>query len=566
LTFLSEIDINISNTSGGKAMGIKCPKRQRVKLMTISLSIFLLIGSNSVIKPSTVDYLMDPWLSYSIWEPSNVVTTLTSGNWDNGYFDVDVGFLGFSFYGQHITNIRVSTNGYIVLGTSATGDGTNFTNDPIPDASHLPNNIFAVYWDDLTFDTDGDGQCDPGRSLRYQVHGTPYAASITLKWRNVSHKNSMRNYSFGIIIGGLINRFWFFYEDVGDGYSVYDYGASATVGIENSLGTRGVEYSYNSTSLSNGQKICFIPYHQVYGASASDYDGDGISDVGVFKTNGCWRIKYSGGGSLSKLWGAKGDIPIVSDFDNDSIADVAVYKHSLGTWRITYSKTALTGSIFWGMPGDTPVPADYDGDGTDDIAVFKPYLGPGTNAGVWRIQYSSGGAGSIFWGERSDIPVPADYDGDGKTDIAVWKRKTGYWRIKLSTGGSITQQWGRNEAIPVPADYDGDGTDDIAVYYPTPTFGPGGSLLGNLWRIKYSSGGSGSINFGFTFLEDWEEESPSPADLDGDLKADLVISSPYPDFLHYLFSYKEWCIKYSFSGLTADGMFWGLRADSPVAK
>ena len=54
------------------------------------------------------------------------------------------------------------------------------------------------------------------------------------------------------------DRIKFQYLDVDSGTD-HDFGASATVGIENFDGTKGVQYSYNAGSLSNGQAIEFIP-------------------------------------------------------------------------------------------------------------------------------------------------------------------------------------------------------------------------------------------------------------------------------------------------------------------
>ena len=115
------------------------------------------------------------------------------------------------------------------------------------------------------------------------------------------------------------------------------------------------------------------------------------------------------------------------DFDGDGRSDIAVYRN--GDWFIYRSSDGGVTSLGWGSAGDIPVPADYDGDGRTDIAVYRN--------GDWFIYRSSdGGVTSLGWGSAGDIPVPADYDGDGKTDIAVYRN--GDWFIYRSSDGGVT--------------------------------------------------------------------------------------------------------------------------------
>jgi uncharacterized repeat protein (TIGR01451 family) len=63
------------------------------------------------------------------------------------------------------------------------------------------------------------------------------------------------------------------YKDVDFGNPLYDFGASATVGIQNSA-TQGVQYSYNTPSLANELAILFLPpgqsvEHPAYGTDVS---------------------------------------------------------------------------------------------------------------------------------------------------------------------------------------------------------------------------------------------------------------------------------------------------------
>ena len=160
-------------------------------------------------------------------------------------------------------------------------------------------------------------------------------------------------------------------------------------------------------------------------ATLMDLDGDGITDIGVYR-DGTWFIRRSSDEGLTTIiWGgAPQDIPVPGDYDGDGKTDIALYRD--GTWFIRRSSDNLEPVVIWGgAPQDIPVPRDYDGDGKADIAVYRD--------GTWFIRRSSdGGEPVVIWGGAPrDIPVPRDYDGDGKADIAVYR--DGTWFIRRSS-------------------------------------------------------------------------------------------------------------------------------------
>jgi hypothetical protein len=180
-------------------------------------------------------------------------------------------------------------------------------------------------------------------------------------------------------------------------------------------------------------------------AAPADFDGDGDSDVGVFRpSEGRWYVKD--GASVG--WGVSSDVPVPADYDGDGDADIAVYRPSEGRWYVNGGAT--TG---WGVSSDVPVPADYDGDGDADIAVYRP------SEGRW---YVNGGA-TTGWGLSTDVPVPGDYDGDGDADIAVYRPSEGRWYVK----DGATTGWGISSDRAQPGDYDGDGDLEPAVFRPS---------------------------------------------------------------------------------------------------
>jgi hypothetical protein len=168
----------------------------------------------------------------------------------------------------------------------------------------------------------------------------------------------------------------------------------------------------------------------------TDFDGDGKTDITVYRSStGAWYVYPSGGSSPYGFgWGGDAtDKPVPGDYDGDGKTDIAVYRASTGAWYVYPSGGGAPYGIGWGGDGsDKPVPGDYDGDGKTDIAVYR------SSTGAWYVYPSGGGApyGVGWGGDASDKPAPGDYDGDGKTDIAVYRASTGAWYVYPSGGSA----------------------------------------------------------------------------------------------------------------------------------
>jgi CSLREA domain-containing protein len=191
-------------------------------------------------------------------------------------------------------------------------------------------------------------------------------------------------------------------------------------------------FSRNVDGNNDGTARCDIGAVEFGAGSATtpiiDFDGDGRSDITVYRDGIWYVIRSSDGGQTSVGWGgAPQDIPVPADYDGDGKTDIAVYRD--GVWFIIRSSDGGQTSVGWGGAAqDIPVPADYDGDGKADIAVYRD--------GTWFISRSSDGVETaVGWGLPQDKPVPGDYDGDGKTDLAVYRNGT--WFILRSSDGDV---------------------------------------------------------------------------------------------------------------------------------
>ncbi|HQR35191.1 MAG TPA: VCBS repeat-containing protein, partial [Blastocatellia bacterium] len=135
------------------------------------------------------------------------------------------------------------------------------------------------------------------------------------------------------------------------------------------------------------------------------------------------------------------------DYDGDGRTDLAVFRRATGTWLVKGSGGGKLISKQWGIGSDAPVPADYDGDGKTDFAVWR------ASTGTWYIwQSSTNEFRQLDLGGRAssdDQAIPGDYDGDGQADVAVWQAATNTWLVKCSSDNRVLTQ-GHGQAGDAP--------------------------------------------------------------------------------------------------------------------
>ena len=265
-----------------------------------------------------------------------------------------------------------------------------------------------------------------------------------------------------------------------------------------------------------------------------DFNGDNKSDLAVARATGAgaqatWYILNSVGASSATPWGVGvgfggADRATPEDFDGDGKTDIAVWRTdaSAAHFYILQSSNGALRTEQFGRQGDDPtVVDDYDGDGKADVAVFRntdATTNPcgGINAGVWYWRPSGTPATNFAykcWGGSSDKAYPGDFDGDGKADFSIVRNVAGEGNViqSLSGGGARTVIFGVSTDRYISGDYDADGRQDIAVVRQV------GPIM--TWYVINSGNGQ---SFSFQ-LGDSVNDYNVPGDYDGDNKTDFAL-------------------------------------------
>ena len=157
----------------------------------------------------------------------------------------------FTFYGQTSADVYIRNEGFVLFDT--TDFGTIYTSDVSLPTPIIYRPGWFPYWDELAHDTG---------NVYYETLGTEPNRQFIVQWHNRPHLflNFGGTVTFQLVLYENTNKFDFVYDDVIFNNAIYDSGASATIGIQNTSGSSYLQYSYlDETFFNQGlTAICFV--------------------------------------------------------------------------------------------------------------------------------------------------------------------------------------------------------------------------------------------------------------------------------------------------------------------
>ena len=203
---------------------------------------------------------------------------------------------------------------------------------------------------------------------------------------------------------------------------------------------------------------------------SGDWDGNGTTDVGIYRTTATGGEFRRLTGSTTRLitWGLPNATPLTGDWDGNGRTEVGYRR--LGTSAYTMRSQAGNVSTYSGVGSatDTTVTGDWDGDDATEVGYYR------AANHTFYLRSRTGSYRTVAWGAYGDRAVSGDWSRKGHSEIGVFNPATATWKLRVRrTNGYATRTvvYGRAGDLPVTGDWNRDGVTDLGTWTPsTATF------------------------------------------------------------------------------------------------
>jgi len=324
----------------------------------------------------------------------------------------------FPYYGTDRTSVRIVSNGW--LGFAGSGTSNAYTNAPIP-TSDAPNDFIAGFWDDLN--------PSDGGSIRYQNMGD---GRFVVSWLAVPHYSNGGVFTFQIVLyqdGRIRTQYQTMSGDV----------TSATVGIEDPVGTDGLQVVFNSAYVQNNLAV-------------------------EFSTAPAWLTVAPASGTVAV--GASETLTFTMDAAE---LEAGVYQEVVGLAHNDPTKPMpLRMHVVFAVGGAFAPPAlatPLYGSTVASPAVLSWLSAPGAAGTEWQVSTSP-----------TFATIAASGSGAGTSTTVALDPSTGYYWRARSTGSGAPSEWSLpfafgTSAIVADAPSPTAPTLALGAVYPNPTTG-----------------------------------------------------------------------------------------------
>ena len=169
--------------------------------------------------------------------------------------------------------------------------------------------------------------------------------------------------------------------------------------------------------------------------------------------------------------GLPGDLPVAGDWNGDGRTDIGIFRS--GTFLLGLLKEGPVLSTVveaqapfsHGLPGDLPIAGDWNGDGKDEVGVFRPGA-----TGTFLLRLQQGQFITFGFGTTGDLPVAGDWNGDGIDTPGVFRPgDSGTFLLTNTFANDVDFNFtfGSSDSLPVAGDWLATGRDGVGIFAPS---------------------------------------------------------------------------------------------------